>query len=371
MLNPKLHNMLVRQFGRNNVSVVNEDVELEASYARRDRGDTNKADYKLDDVTCSGEEYRINCFKCGDTRKRLYINHRWGLYDDRTGTRNLWLVNCWNANCWSDYESQRRLYTRILGDVILRPTDLRRAPPTKVARQRAIDWPGAMWMLDHMQQKMPQHEAIRYLEDRGFEPARLTRLFGVGFCVDSDLELATRRVVAPVYWSKRLVGWQARYVGPSLDKSIPKWYTCPGFKTAASLYNFDKAKRYSTVVITEGPGDVWGFGRQAVAVFGKVIRRQQLALLSKYCSKQATIVIMLDPKYDDARELAKGLPHPIERAYSLLQSSRFAGRVLKVYLPDPYDPGELDNAYMKDFVRWRAKVEGIPVEFGSRAVVVK
>ena len=58
----------------------------------------------------SGEYYRVNCDKCGDTRQRLWINHMWGVRDVETGDDHLYLIICFNEGCINTRELQERLY---------------------------------------------------------------------------------------------------------------------------------------------------------------------------------------------------------------------------------------------------------------------
>src|SRR5687767_12890973 len=50
----------------------------------------------------SGEYYRVNCPFCTDSRFRLWINHRWGVYDQVTGNYNLHLAHCYNTDGMPD-----------------------------------------------------------------------------------------------------------------------------------------------------------------------------------------------------------------------------------------------------------------------------
>lgn len=371
MLNPKLYRLLQRQFGNDNVIIVNEDLPMEGRYLRRayeKQSGRQGSKIRLDDVLQSGEEYRVNCPECQETRHRLYINHRWGVYDERSNSRNLWLMNCWKSSCMSDYSTQRQWYDTICSPLIIEmgPSDLV-APPQRRAQNHGIELPGSMWSLDDMKHRAPRHPAIQFIEGRNLDPYYLSRKFGVGFCVESNITMARRRIVAPVRVGNQLIGWQARYVGKPPD-GVAKWFTCKGFKVGSTFYNFENMIRHRTVVITEGPADVWAFGLQAGAVFGRVVSKLQVDLLADNLVDGSTIVLLLDPTYNDEKDIRRDRPHPIERAYQLINAHpKFAGRVLRVYLPEPYDPGELDRWYMRDFIEWQARRQGIPVDFSASA----
>ena len=50
------------------------------------------------EVIMPGEYYRVSCPFCTDTRHRLYVNHRWGLWVPELRTDNLWLAHCFNED---------------------------------------------------------------------------------------------------------------------------------------------------------------------------------------------------------------------------------------------------------------------------------
>ena len=129
------------------------------------------------------------------------------------------------------------------------------------------------------------------------------------------------------------------------------------------LYNLDIAQKYKTKVLVEGPGDVWSFGLPAIGIFGKAMARDQLNLLADKSAEGDTVVVLLDP--DQAEdEKAKGRLHHIEKLYrDLSEIPKFQGRVLKVYLPKGYDPGDLDRAYMRRLIKATALAENIDVNF--------
>lgn len=358
MLNPRLFGLLERAFGVGLVKVVHEDVPLQGQYVVDATSRQRKRRLRVDSYG-SGEEYRVSCPFCNDTRQRLYINHRWGIFDTESQTRNLWLAQCWNEQCLSDYENQRKLYDDVIGTNVppgglqLEPTDRPRR-----RRQYSLAAPGPVWPLTDMLRRSPRHAALEYLRSRLLNPQYLGQIFQVGYLPDADLPFARNRLYVPVIFQGRQAGWTVRYVGEP-PKHIPKWFHCPGMDKVHLFYNFDRAHRHPTKVLVEGPPAVWGFGRQAMALLGKKIAAEQIQLLEQCCGAEDVIVLLLDPD-----QAPNDKEHHMEASYQALVSRRrFVGRVVKVYLPSGHDPGDTDRDYMRRLIHHCAARVGLTVSF--------
>ena len=306
-----------------------------------------------------GETYIGNCPFCGDTRGRLHVNHRWNVVDDQ-GNDNLHLVYCFNEGCLNTRDKQvqfremiwqlgRRGSREQLRTVRVKETEYDPNPPGDITYLSELD---------------PQHHAVQYLQERGFDPAQLSKLYGVGYCEHSHKQLARDRIYIPMLMDGKLLGWQMRYIGTPEGKWPPKYYSCPGQPGRRMLYNFDRAKKYKTVIMVEGPSDVWGAGPQSFGLIGKKLSDKKCDRI-KRLPKDTTLVIMLDPD-QSPKEQAKGLKHQIEEAYDLLRGS-FKGRIVKCYLPPGTDPGSLDRDVIYDYIRLAAEDQGVPVQLGLDA----
>lgn len=363
MLNERLFGLLEDTFGKGKVTVSSAGTAMQYRYVPvSSKGRGAKRLHRLE-ISHGGEEYAISCPFCADTRRRCYINHRWGVYDSMTRGLNLWLWHCFNEECQEEYENRKELYRVVCkeADATMDNESLSKATPE--AAPRKITWPGDMWMFSDILKKEPSHKAIQYAEDRLYDPTHLAKYFNVGYCGFSHMPNAHDRIIAPVYQDKKMVGWQARLIGDPVSKGIPKWWTSPGMRRSRVLYNLDIAQNYKTKVLVEGPGDVWSFGLPAIGIFGKAMARDQLNLLADRSAEGDTVVVLLDP--DQAEdEKAKGRLHHIEKLYrDLSEIPKFQGRVLKVYLPKGYDPGDLDRAYMRRLIKATASAENIDVNF--------
>lgn len=301
----------------------------------------------------SGETYRVNCPHCNDTRKRLSINYRWGLVDDVTGYRLLWLIHCYNESCFKGFPERRSALYSELYD----PTAECPAPIDEVVEgtwddfsaSRPAFYPGDVTPIDQLPR---DHEAAVYLIQRGFDLKQLSDYFKIGYCADDvlpNVPMALGRIFIPVFKDSEFVGWQARTVGEPSSKFVPKYYSMPGWKKGMYVYNYDMAIRFNHVVICEGPSDVWRYGPEAVCLFGKCPTHSQAALLS---STWDIHILMLDSDVpeNELESVTNRLDDP--------QKAVSAKRIV-VRLPPGHDPGSMDPTYMRSLVRVTAEQEGL------------
>src|SRR5579872_4473281 len=107
-LRPALYARLTEFFG-GDVIIANEGEEMVSTYS------SNYSEVPALSVDIPGEYYRVNCPYCTDTRRRLWINHRWGQRDDH-GKLNLFLAHCYNENCMAEPGNSWNLYKQLFTD---------------------------------------------------------------------------------------------------------------------------------------------------------------------------------------------------------------------------------------------------------------
>jgi hypothetical protein len=279
-----------------------------------------------------GESYRVNCPYCGDTKRRLYVGHMWGLKDEVTGQQNLWLAFCQNENCLKLYEQQKAFYSHVWdfttpgSDVVIKHRD-------KKSTGGVLEWPGGVWLLGSLP---PDHRARQYLTERRFNADFLSTYFRVGYIWEAsfDFRFLNGRLMIPIFLEGKIVGWQARLIYKEPDEHNPKYFTGNGTPRARLLYNFENAKKYPYCVVVEGPTDVWRFGPEAVAVFGKPSGMQASIIQANW----KTAIILLD---EDAAKESKDL-------FEVLRKTM---KVLEVSLPVGVDPGDFhDTPSLREFV---------------------
>jgi len=351
-LNLCLYTMLQKEFGR--VLISNEGEAMVAAYGKRYDGDGEQLN-----VVSTGEQYRVCCPRCTDTRFRLYFAHAWGVEDER-GNRNYWMMYCQNTHsCWSEYRHRTEMRDRLqtisdgLARTVIRPgKPITQAGPTHL--------PGPHFPLHTLS---PTHSANRYLLSRFYDTDVLSKYYRVGYCPESPMYLARNRIVAPIFMHGKLRGWQARVIGEldwKAEGAPPKWWSDPRMKKSLVLYNYDNAIRFRTGVVVEGPSSAWGFGAMAMATMGSSVSMPQIDLLKKGFESES-LVWLWDPdvRHDPMKmkHLMKMLPH-LEKAFR----KGFA----VVWLPDGSDPGTLDRNYMRDYVAREAKAQGVTVDWRHR-----
>ena len=208
----------------------------------------------------------------------------------------------------------------------------------------------------------PPHPALDYLSsrERPFDPAVLSRSYGVCWCRSSGFPTAEKRIIIPVFQGGVLKGWQARYPG-ELDWKAkgapPKYWGAPRMRKRSLVYNIDRAAAYGTVAVCEGVTDVWSFGSMAVALLGCSLSEDQLTTLTS-AARGATFAVLLDA--DKAGKRA------VDDLARRIARKAGPGKVAVVGLPDGKDPGSLPRAYLRSHVLEAMKAAGVPVSFLKR-----
>ena len=163
--------------------------------------------------------------------------------------------------------------------------------------------------------QLPQdHPAIKFLhKDHLFNLDKYAS-YGAIFCPpDAGVILqsfpfvsSAERLIFPVYFKEELVGWQMRSIPGTVfgdrDKVI-KYYHL--FNKGDYLYNYDVAKKYEAVVLTEGVKKAWKFDN-GVASLGKGLTPMQIQLLQQW--KWVTIFLDGEDKTQDfARQITAAI----------------------------------------------------------------
>jgi len=120
----------------------------------------------------------------------------------------------------------------------------------------------------------------KYLHDRNFNPQELESLWKI-----KGIGIANRlswRIFIPIIYHKQLVSWTTRTISKSNNttryiSASPKEESIPHKNI---LYGEDFVRK--TIIITEGPFDVWRIGPGAVATLGTNYSNEQMFRMTKY-----------------------------------------------------------------------------------------
>lgn len=171
----------------------------------------------------------------------------------------------------------------------------------------------------------------RYLSSRQFDPDQIQQQWGVN-AIAMGHPLAYRLFIPIFDRSGQMISWTARTIIDSEEKryhsATPEEEQKPHKEV---LYGAEKAKH--TIIITEGPTDVWRIGPGAVATFGTGWTGYQIREMVRYPIR----VVCFDNE-EEAQKSAKKL-------CTILQC--YEGQTHRVVLSSP-DPGSSDKEEIRE-----------------------
>ena len=127
---------------------------------------------------------------------------------------------------------------------------------------------------------LPAHR--KYLHHRGFNPDEITKLWELqGIGVSSKLAW---RLFIPILNNGKLVSWTTRSIS---DTTPARYINAPVEHEAVSMKVLLYGSQYPrhSVIVVEGPTDVWKIGPGSVATMGIGFTRAQLLAISRYPSR--------------------------------------------------------------------------------------
>lgn len=279
-------------------------------------------DYNIHLVSESGEEVTIYCpFHHNAHSPAFYINTRTGLWQ------------CFNPSCGKK-GNFRQLYKHITGKAFGKDLDV-----DHVALKKTLELSLNPIEIDdeiNLDAVFIDYETddvalLEQFTNRGLSLDTL-EYFEIGF------SRVKSRIVIPVrdqYF--KVVG----LIGRAVDDQQPRYLYNNGFKRANVLFNINNAKRYSSVLVTEGSVDCIkvhqaGF-HNVVATLGARVSDNQIKLLKKYFDE-----IMIFSDNDEAGEAM---------ARDIIVGCQ-GKRIYKVKIPDHLkDPGEMTEIEIQQAVQ--------------------
>lgn len=271
-------------------------------------------------------EYLLPCPIC--TSDRLRWNHPtkqswicWGCR--RTGT-TLDLVELFEkVDLHGAMQYVEKMYVGGDASLELVPISVARVAAKSIADLPAMPWPAGV---DVLSDAATHRAAWRYLSRRGVDSS-MALSYRIGF---GRWGYLTDYLIFPCYQDGRLVYWQGRaaWDPPVQLNEVQRkdWIKATHFRKTMNptahpgeasagdvLFNFDRARYESHVVVVEGPIDAMKIGPHAVALLGKVATSAKITLLRRM--KAARYTVYLDRGVEEAaraqqlaRELAAYAP---------------------------------------------------------------
>lgn len=188
---------------------------------------------------------------------------------------------------------------------------------------------------------------FEYLINRGLTVEQIVS-YGFGFCKAGQYR---DRVIipcyedsSPIYFVNRLCLFnggpltkekETELLSHGVRKTINPPSNFNSLGKSEVLYNIDEARKYDTIIVTEGVFDAINVGPNAVAILGSMVSQTQVTKILK--AKPKKVIMMLDP---DAVDKA------------ILSCRKFEGLV-PVYLSmvEAKDPGEATRAQIDEAIR--------------------
>lgn len=239
----------------------------------------------------SGEQYRINCPFCKDTKKHLYISYlsfaSVTLNGEAMGKSGL-IASCFRRQCLRAPGAKEQL-TEILAGTAEAPVtavqDNSAYVPDYGTTSDATIEGIRTWYPEYKPiSECDDPDVLQYLvQERGISMATAMK-FNIGYGPAKSLRTGKYYaggapfIMLPVIEPAGLTGVQLRAL-PKYQGSMPKYLFHPNCRRNMMLYNGKQASNYKVAVITEGAFDALKTGPMAVSVFGHTPSKLQLSRL--------------------------------------------------------------------------------------------
>lgn len=255
------------------------------------------------------ENWRFDCPICGADRERFSVSVKKGI------------VHCWKC----EYKNGILGFVSEVEGVNLagavriiskyRPVPTEKRPEVLLGRRQVKTKINGYRPLNTvLQQTIQGKMAYAYLRSRGLTKRDIQH-YRLGLSSDPEY---SGRIIHPFIES----GETTYFVARSFAGSGPK-YKNPstedwGIGKSELLYNADALSRNSSITIVEGVYDVYGVGRNAVALLGKVASTYQISRILMSGVQEVVIMLDSDAK-DEAMELAGTFGELIDTKIVLLE----------------------------------------------------
>lgn len=187
--------------------------------------------------------------------------------------------------------------------------------------------------------------ARNYLIDRGYNPDKIEHDWNIYY--GGNFGSMAYRIVIPIYFEGKMISYTGRDItGVQDNKYITAPESIQTYNPKHILYGVDNSDT-ETVLVVEGPMDVWRFGYGAVGTFGVKYTKEQIKLLA---SRYNNIYVLYDA---DRKGKGRDRTASQKQAIELANTLQFMGKkVHRCSLLDigVKDPGDLTSSAAKRFM---------------------
>lgn len=268
----------------------------------------------------------VHCPFCASTNFHLGLSE-----DGRAG-------NCWRCGPHSVAESLARILGVPEFDIRRRLRELDGGATRTVRSEPRVAVRSFRFPRPH---SSLTESGRRYLIERGYDPDEIEERWGVlqtGPVSFLDRIPYGNRLIIPIRWNGRVVSFQARDI---TGRSEAKYLACPRERERIHhkhiVYGRGLPRRSRTLIVVEGPLDVWRLGGRAVATFGIKFTMEQVLTIADLADK---FLVLYDAE-----------PQAQEQARLLAAKLRALGKRSKVVHLHRGDPGDLSPDEARTLVR--------------------
>jgi len=181
------------------------------------------------------------------------------------------------VNCWTCGRHQLAETFALLADI---PIGKARQLLRSISSERVerVDVRGKLQLPKNVGALKKPHK--KYLSGRGFNPKQLRKLWGIGG-IGVSSELAWR-IFVPITLDGQTVSWTTRSI-----TEHGRWRSAKAEQEAVDHKTLLYGEEYcrNSILVVEGPSDVWRVGPGAVATFGTGFTRAQVNRMVQYYNR--------------------------------------------------------------------------------------
>lgn len=268
-------------------------------------------DYKTENHHhCRPGWIQFDCPFCGKHSKKYHMGF----------SVHFHFTNCWKCGGHSLFSVLQELLnvSSSSASKIIKNLDIERPVEEKVRGTLKIPY--------GVSDLLPIHK--QYLMGRNIDPEYAIKTWKIRGL--SQVGKLSWRIFIPIHFKEEVVSWTTRTIRDSSIRYLSALAEHESIPHKSLLYGEDYAK--DTIIVCEGPLDVWKIGKGAVATFGTSVSASQILKMIKYPNR----IICMDQE-PNAQKTAQNICDTL---------SLFPGETYNLVL-DSKDPGSASEKEIK------------------------